>query len=448
MPRKKLRFTCFLLVVFTILLSLLPTAVTADTPPIPYLDRVGGVLLLNMECGTVVYERQANTRVMPASTTKIMTSLIAIEHMSDRMYETVTVPAIIPQMTAGLNMGLQANEEIEVRYLLAANIISGANDAAMMLAYLVSGSQQDFVELMNQRAEEWGMFDTNYVNATGIDGEGARTTPHDVSRIALRAKECRVFMRYAGQATFIIPPTNLSAQQRIYNRNYLVSGGFILPVYGRPEVNGLNAGNTEGAGTVVVATASVNNTMLMAIVFGGSNRYAGQVSFSCHLAAWALISWAGENYSYQTVFDRSSIVGEISVAFARGSDYITVVPRDTVVLFLNNNADTDEILTTRIEWLGEEFIAPVAAETVVGTIFIYQGGRRISEMELITRNSLSLNQWQYIITGIYNIVSSTAFLIGALVFAIICVWYILTTAGKRYRKQEQERIAHLKKGDS
>ena len=435
---------CLLLVTIFMLSAALSPIVMAQTPDIPYLDRVGGVLLMNMECGTVLYENQADTHVAPASTTKMMTALIAIDLLADRMDEVVTIPFLIVQMTAGLSMNLQVNEEIPIRDLVAGNIISGANDAAMMLAYIISGSQEAFAELMNQRATQMGMYETNYVNATGIDGTGAHTTPRDVSILAMRVKECGVFMSYAGQPTFNIAETNLSAQRRIYNRNYLIHGGFILPVYGQREVNGLNAGITDAAGTVVVATASVNNNMYLSIVFGGSNRHGGQVSFSCHLAAWELISWASENFSYRTVIDRTSIFGEINVSFARGSDYVTIVPRDTVVLFLPNDVETEDILTTRIELIQEDFIAPVPADTVVGTVFIYREGQQVSQMELITRNSLSLNQWQYIITQVYSFITSTIFLISAATFAIVCVGYILSTARKRYRKQEQERIAKLK----
>ena len=444
MEKLKISSICLLLAAIFIISATLSPAVVAQTPEIPYLDRVGGVLLMNMECGTVLYENQADTHVAPASTTKMMTAIIAIELLANRMDEVVTVPFLIVQMSAGLSMDLQVNEEIHIRYLVAATIISGANDAAMMLAHLISGSQEAFVELMNQRATQMGMYETNYINPTGIDGTGAHTTPRDVAILAMRAKECRTFMSYAGRPTFNVAATNNSAQRRIYNRNYLIHGGFILPVYGQREVNGLNAGVTDDAGTVVVATASVNNNMYLSIVFGGSNRHGGQVSFSCHLASWALISWAANNFSYRTVIDRTSIFGEVNVSFARGSDYVTIVPRDTVVLFLPNETEIDDILTTRIEMLQEDFVAPIPADTVVGTIYIYREGQQVGHMELITRNSLSLNQWQYIITQVYSFVTSTIFLISAAVFAIVCVGYILSTARKRYRKQEQERIAKLK----
>ena len=141
-----------------------------------------GVVMVEFDSGTVLHQKNMNTKLYPASTTKIMTAILAIEH--GKMDEIVTIDSDVIDLTDGSHIALDYDEQMSVRDLLNALMVASANDAAAALAKHVSGSVDDFVDLMNQKAQELGATNTNFTNPSGLHDDNHYTTAYDLSLIA------------------------------------------------------------------------------------------------------------------------------------------------------------------------------------------------------------------------------------------------------------------------
>ena len=138
---------------------------------------------INLNTGTVVYDKKPDDKVYPASTTKLMTAIVAYEHIPDLDVE-ITATDYVVKNTQGANVRIEAGEVYTARELLNALLIEGANDAALMLAEYVSGSEQEFCVLMNEKAKSIGAVNTHYDNVTGFHSDTTVTTARDTGLIA------------------------------------------------------------------------------------------------------------------------------------------------------------------------------------------------------------------------------------------------------------------------
>lgn len=148
-------------------------------------DRAAGAVLMDAESGRVLYGHDAHKPRLIASTTKLMTALVAVERAGD-LDETVTVKGEWLG-SEGSSIYLKAGEEITLRGLLYGLLLQSGNDAAMVIACHTAGSMEEFVELMNRRAAELGMKDSSFANPSGLDHENHYSTPYDM---ALLARAC------------------------------------------------------------------------------------------------------------------------------------------------------------------------------------------------------------------------------------------------------------------
>ena len=149
----------------------------SDDPDIKYTDNC---CVMNADYGDVLYEKNSEEAVYPAGSCKMMTALIALEHYGDDLSGTITVSSEALGSQIGSGIGILPGDTVTVKDMLAAMIIGNYNDAAMILAFDISGSADSFVSEMNNKAKELGMNNTNYRNPSGIDESGAVTTSYDI----------------------------------------------------------------------------------------------------------------------------------------------------------------------------------------------------------------------------------------------------------------------------
>ncbi len=159
-------------------------------------------------------KKNPNGKLFPASTTKIMTGILAIEkgHMKDM----ITIDPEVIDLTYGSHIALDYDEEVSFEDLLNAMLIASANDAALALGKHISGSIEDFVKLMNDKAKEIGAINTNFVNPNGLHDDNHVTTAHDLALIAKYAMENEVFRSIVGKSSYTIGPTNKKMKLDIY----------------------------------------------------------------------------------------------------------------------------------------------------------------------------------------------------------------------------------------
>jgi len=234
-----------------------PAALTAAQPDLTLNCRA--VCLIDQDTGTVLYEKNADQQMPIASITKVMTLLLTFEAIHDGR---LTLDTLVPVSEHAYHMGgsqiwLEPGEQFTLDEMIKAICVSSANDAAVAVAELVGGSEQGFVQMMNDRAAELGMTNTTFHNACGLDTEGHLSTARDVAIMSRQIlTTCPEVLHYTG----IWIDTLRGGATQLVNTNKL------LRRYN--GITGLKTGTTGGAGVCISASATRDGLNLIAVVLG------------------------------------------------------------------------------------------------------------------------------------------------------------------------------------
>lgn len=177
-------------------------------------------VLMDADTGAILYNKGMDEKRYPASITKIMTALLALEHTSLDDSVTFSEECLADQTSDSGNIGMQVGEVLTMRQCLLALMIQSANDVATQIAVHVSGSVAAFADLMNQKAQELGCSNTHFVNASGMPDENHYTTAHDMALIFQEAIKNQDFLEIIGTQSFTIDPTNKNTESRIYSTHH------------------------------------------------------------------------------------------------------------------------------------------------------------------------------------------------------------------------------------
>ena len=340
------RFFCVLL---ALCLCISPALAVSGEPAV----EAPAVLLMEKETGTVLYEQAAHDKYEPASVTKIMTMLLVMEAIDSgriSLDDTVQVSAHACSM-GGSQIYLKEGERMSVRDLLKSVAVASANDAATALAEHIAGSEDAFVALMNDRAAQLGMADTNFLNCTGLPEAGHLTSAWD---IALMSRE---LLRHEGirEFTTIWMDSVRDGQFQLANTNKLIR------FY--DGATGLKTGFTDSALYCLSATAEREGMELIAVVLHA------QTSEKRFETAKALLTFGFANYTLLDVWPNEALppidvsLGESPVVqpVLQGTSRILVDKADL------NKVTTSVELTDRVE-------APVEQGQKLGAMTVYLDG--------------------------------------------------------------------------
>ncbi len=243
----------------------LPPAITAKA-----------AVIVDGETGRVLYDLRAHDRMSPASTTKIMTAILAIEHGDlDRSIVSDIDAKSLPTSSV---MGLRIGVSLTARELLYGLLLPSGNDAALVLARNISGSEQAFVAAMNAKAVALNLRDTHFVNPHGLDRIGHYSSAYDLAMIARYGMTLPLFAQFVGTKDHHLPPP---LDYDLHNGNTL------LDMY--PGADGVKVGWTERAGWTFVASATRNGHQIFVTVLNSKDRDADAV---------ALMDWAWQSYRW------------------------------------------------------------------------------------------------------------------------------------------------------
>lgn len=236
----------------------------APQPPPPPTIKARAALLVDLDTGSSIYERESHRPLAPASLTKVMTALVALDALPlDRL---VSVPPSINQLPwDSTRMGLKVGEQVTVRELLDGLFLNSGNDAAIALSEATT-SRAAFVERMNARARALGMSDTHFVNPIGLDDPGHVTSAADLARAA---KELEA--RYPAVAAIASAPAMTLAATPTHHAYGLYNLNQLIRTY--PGATGLKTGWTGHAGGCLIATASRDGRHLMVVVLGSPSVF-------------------------------------------------------------------------------------------------------------------------------------------------------------------------------
>ena len=422
-----------LLLAFVVLLLVgltLPVAAVPESPP--ETSDVGSAMLCNLENNLVLYEKNVDTPLYPASGVKIMTGLLACRALVERTDEAVTITEGMIAGVTGRKMGLAKGEVLTVNDLLYAAICGGYNDAACAVACLASGSVAEFVEDMNRECERIGTAKTKFTNPTGMHDPAMITCVRDMSLIAREAYGNSLFMVISSARTYTIPATNVSKARLLTNRNALISDS--SRNYYNGYCRGMNAGMTDEGGWCVVTVSERGGAANLAIVMAARDANQKEL-IPAYVYTNRLLSWANRNYSYRTILHAGDTVDTRKVAMTGISKSKTdVLVADDLKVYLPADADPKTELTTLIQLHGGKLEAPIQAGDEVGEVFVTYGGQTVGKARLTVSEDFARNGFLDGMQAFRSYLVSRTFIASAICFAVLLLLFLRMTGsrGGRY----------------
>ena len=345
-------------------------------------------LLMEKTTGQVLYAKNEHEQLEPASVTKVMTLLLAMEALDEgriRYDDTVTVSAYAASM-GGSQVFLSEGEQITVEDLFKAICVASGNDASVAMAEHIAGVTELFVEQMNARAKQLGMNDTHFVNCTGLPAEGHVTSAWD---IALMSRELILHHPDIRRFTTIWMDTLRGGSFQLSNTNKLIR------FY--DGATGLKTGSTDAAGFCISATAERDGMELIAVIM------KGQTADKRNTDAKTLLNYGFSTYALADIAPQEPLA-PVPVRLGAEDAVQPVLPSGSTLLVEKTKAGQ---LTQSVE-LPAEVEAPVAAGQALGTLTVRAGDEVLLELPLQAEQAVEKLSWGGMLTRLLR----CAFLAG------------------------------------
>jgi D-alanyl-D-alanine carboxypeptidase (penicillin-binding protein 5/6) len=327
-------------------------------------------LLMELNSGQILYEKDADTARRPASVTKLMTMLLAFEALDAgklQLTDMVTVSANAAGM-GGSQVYLEEGEQQTVQDLLKCMIVSSANDAATAIGEAIAGSEEGFVAMMNQRAQELGMNNSHFENACGLEAEGHLMSAAD---IGILSRELLLNHPEVTDYTTIWMDTITHKTKRGESEFGLANTNKFLKKY--EGANGLKTGYTSAAGFSMSATATRNGTTLIAVVMGSETKDMRYED------AAKLLDYGFANCSIYE--DNKVLEGDNQIAIKDGvKSFVTVEAKGAFHYVFVGNSLEGEVTK---EMVLVKDMAPVEKDEVVAKVEYSQNGKLLGSVDVI-----------------------------------------------------------------
>lgn len=353
-------------------------------PPDPdfHLD-CKSVILIDLNSGRSVYEQDADERIYPASLTKIMTCLLALEkgNLSD-------VLTFNENLLNGLDedsssAGLIPGEQMTLENVLYCMMVQSANEACNAVADYISGNSADFIRLMNERAYELGCKDTHFANANGLHDERHYSTARDLAIITQAALKSETFKKITNTAQYVVPATNLAAERPLKTTNQLILKSSSNPYY-YSRAAGVKTGYTGAAGRCIITTASGNGMNFLAVICGAKTTILpdGGLIMENFPCAMELLDYAFDGYSEVTALSTLYPVAQVTVSNSAGAEAVALSPSRDIKLLMPNCYNEDDLKTV-IKLDNQTAEAPIHAGDKLGVVNITYQGTVLETADLI-----------------------------------------------------------------
>ncbi|MCX7709514.1 MAG: D-alanyl-D-alanine carboxypeptidase [Clostridia bacterium] len=378
---------------FLVLLSLTSTSAFAQPLSIP---ADCSYILMDSKTGQVILESNADQKLRPASTTKIMTAVIALESGALDKEMAVSAKAVNDIGPGGMNIGIMAEEEgFTLEHLVNVMLVRSANETANIIAENVAESREDFVKKMNQKAAELGASNTNFVNPCGKDDAPAEknhlSSARDMAKIARYAMTLPKFREIVSQEYYKgLPVTNKHQNwPALQNTNKLLWGNNTYPytlngVNSKFTVNGIKTGYTNVAGNNLISSAVNEDGMeLIAAVMHVKEISNGKGVFTY---SKELLKYGFEHFANQKISDANQLIKTFDVQDAKEGSKVDLVTATDFRCALPVDKNDHKIVTK--ENLPQVIKAPIQKGDVLGSIEYERNGVSLGKVDVIAAQSV------------------------------------------------------------
>lgn len=382
------------------------SAVTGVTPPPELLDyavddtyyvRAKASALIDLDAGALLYGGNIDAQIYPASLTKIMTCMIALERGNLDDILTVSESSQQDLVIGGSTANLKVGEQISLRELLYCVMVSSANEACNVVAEYISGSISGFVALMNEYAAALGMTSTHYANTHGLHSDEHYTTVRDLSTLVRWAWQHELFREFSTVTKHVVPATNLSEERELHTTNYLTSG-LVVGKYYYEKAAGIKTGFTSKAGGCLISTAQDGDKHLLSIVVGCDTieNDDGTTTDERFTETKKLLEYGLNHFSLVQVLSDTTMAGMPEVLYAEGRGSVVVRAKDNISVLLPDGFDVSKIEMQVSYTSGPPLEAPLEAGQTVGTVTAVYEGKPIASCDLVTLTAVARSVPEYV----------------------------------------------------
>lgn len=355
-----------------VLISLLFFPLIVKAEDINLAENATSAIMMEASTGQILFEKNAHEKLAPASMTKMMSMLLimeAIESGNLKWDEMVTASANASSM-GGSQIFLEPGETMSVTDLLKGIAIGSGNDATVTLAERIAGTEENFVNMMNKKAKDLGLSNTNFKNATGLDSENHYSSAYDMAVIAKELVKHEKILEFTSIYEDYL-------RQNTNNSFWLVNTNRLVRFY--QGVDGLKTGFTNEAGYCLTSTAKKNDMRLITVVMNepDSNTRSSETT--------AMLDYGFNMYQIDKILSTSSVIGKIKLELGDKKE-VEVVPIEDVNI-LNNKNENERQVTYNVEL--NNIKAPVKIGDVVGKLNVIENGKNIIKIDVTVKENVN-----------------------------------------------------------
>ena len=411
-------------------------------------------VLYNIDVDTIVYEKNADMKEMPASLAQIMTAVVVLENCQDISGDTVTAttdmfaPFVEYEYQSDLRYAeISAGDTLSVEDLLYAMMLTSSCEASIMLAtHFGSGTESGFVDKMNAKAEELGMTNTRFTNATGLYSARQVSTARDMMTLLKYAMTVPRFESISCASSYT--PSRAAGLNKSDKWNWKHSNTMSVTGsdYYCNGVRGIKTGNLQEAGRSIACKASRDGNNYLLVCMNAPLTDADGKSHFYHLEdAKTIVNWAFTHLTYETVVTENALLDEVPVANAVGDDFVILKPKNGYSCIWCDTADLSSI--QKIQTLDSKVVkAPVKAGDKLGTLTLKLSGETLTEIDLIASSSVERSFWKYNAAEIPGFFRSKYLrrswiiaLILSLIYIGICIYSAVRFRMERKKRPQRPR---------
>ena len=405
------------------------------------------VLLINLDSGGVLYEKEADEPIEPSLLAQLMTVIVAIEHIPDLDNTMISMSGYVQDQMYTRNIelggirlaGLYKGEEIAAKKLLYAVMLRDAADAAMMLAdYVGDGSIKYFTEMMNERAAELGATHTHFTDPAGLaDGE-SYTTARDMALIAQYALSVPLICEMMETQFYDGGPT--ARQQTLY---WNTTNKLIVPSseYYNPSIRGIKVGWHDALGSYAVTTARRDGYTYLAVLLGCTGGSVNESAAAAFAETTRLCQWAFETFSVKVLLEEGRSFGEVPLRLGASSkDFLRVTSAENFTALIPSDIEPSSIrMDVR---LPASVTAPVERGDLIGEVHLILGEEELGVVGIVAAEDAALSRLLMTLDRMQSITRTFWFKFAVVFLVLLIVLYgflIVEKQRSRYRYRGTRR---------
>jgi serine-type D-Ala-D-Ala carboxypeptidase (penicillin-binding protein 5/6) len=385
------RLVSVMLTIIMLTTLAVPLAFAEEKTGVELADNVKSAILIERDTGKVLYEKNSNESLPPASMTKIMTMLLIMEALDEGKlsYDEKVRASEYAASMGGSQIFLEAGEEMTVEELLKGIAIGSGNDAAVAMAERIAGSEEAFIDMMNKKAEELELKDTKFQNTTGLPVEEHYSSAYDMAIMSKELLKYEDITKYTGKYEAYL-------REDTDNKFWLVNTNKLVRFY--PGVDGLKTGFTREAMYCLTATAEKDGMRVIAVVFGAPTPKDRNAQVT------KMLDYAFSQYKTHPMFERNHVMG--SAKISKGKDRTLDVVTSEPISLLTKKGENIEDVSQKVT-VQKDLKAPIKKGDPVGELVIEKNGEKLIQSPLVAKEDIDKASWWDLFKRSFGIFSKT-----------------------------------------